>query len=531
MSDRALYAFADSACIEALVGRFPAWPHVVAPVPYSLHLANYQMKVLESYLANPELHEKACANPKLRGGAFVCVSASSSSQVQALFNKMREGLKDNMAFAQALNATYASLVSEANGESLEPRYAALPDPLRGYVELIYDYFNHPILRCLEGSLYKSPYYKRDLQSLHLFALACDDARPYYMSTPRFSSDRSIDWSVPFDDPRLDRLFELDDRPKPLAEICELIGVGPEKAEALRALLRETDQKADMKWRGEGVRVRYVGHACALLETKDVSILVDPLIAPKPDEMEVDRFSFGDLPERIDYALVTHGHHDHFVIETLLRLRRKIDVLVVPKNCDSFYADFSLKLLAKSLGFRKVEEVDCLDEIRFVGGRIVAVPFLGEHNDLAGAKSAYLVEAAGRSLLFAADSNCLDPAVYDRIRDVTGRIETLFVGMECVGAPLSWVYGPLLPVKTEHKHSQQRRSNGCNAANALKLAQALDCARAYVYAVGREPWIKHLLALDPSEHDVYMSEIKTFIEGLRSRGVEAKRLFGKTEIHL
>jgi Diiron non-heme beta-hydroxylase N-terminal domain len=89
MSDRALYAFADSACIEALVGRFPAWPHVVAPVPYSLHLANYQMKVLESYLANPDLHEKACANPKLLGSAFVRVSASSSSQVQALFNKMR----------------------------------------------------------------------------------------------------------------------------------------------------------------------------------------------------------------------------------------------------------------------------------------------------------------------------------------------------------------------------------------------------------------------------------------------------------
>ncbi len=32
MSDDALYTFVDSVCVEALVGRFPAWPHVIAPV-------------------------------------------------------------------------------------------------------------------------------------------------------------------------------------------------------------------------------------------------------------------------------------------------------------------------------------------------------------------------------------------------------------------------------------------------------------------------------------------------------------------
>ncbi len=281
------------------------------------------------------------------------VPADAAAKVRALLEEMRETQKSNLAFADALSSFYSQLEREAKGESLEGRYATLPPPLRGYVELIYDYFNHPIVRCLEGLLYKSPYYKRDLQSLHLFNLLRDDARPYYMSTPRFSDDKSIDWKVSFDDPRLDEFFELDHTPKPFDQIRDIIGASPKEDGALHALLRRADPKSDVKWRGPGIRIRYIGHACVLFETRDVAILLDPLVAPKPQDTDVERFSFGDLPDRIDYALVTHGHHDHFVVETLLRLRHKIVSIVVPKNCDAFYTDFSLRLLAQQLGFRKV----------------------------------------------------------------------------------------------------------------------------------------------------------------------------------
>ncbi len=107
--------------------------------------------------------------------------------------------------------------------------------------------------------------------------------------------------------------------------------------------------------------------------------------------------------------------------------------------------------------------------------------------------------------------------------MVGSIDTVFVGMECVGAPLSWVYGPVLPVAPERRHSEQRRSNGCKAAHALELAASGDSGQAFIYAVGREPWMKHLLALDPSEHDVYMSEIGKFIRDFQRTGSTASRL--------
>ncbi|WP_166144125.1 MBL fold metallo-hydrolase [Methylosinus sp. RM1] len=532
MSDGAVFALAESACVEPLVGRWPAWAHVMAPAAFSLHLVNYQVKTLRSYLDNPGLHEKSCRDPRLLGGAFVDIPSERTPEVAALLRDMEDSLKENVDFAHALTEFHNWLVREAKGESLESYYRRLPPALRGYVELVYDYYNRPIVRCLEGMLYNSPYYKRELQSFRLFRQEHDLSRPYYMSTPRLPDENAIDWDVRFDDPRVDELFRLDCRPRSFGEIRELLDLSPEDEGRLAGLLQEVHPERRERWRGSGVRIRYFGHACVLVESADVSILIDPLIAVRPESCDIERFSYDDLPDQIDYALITHGHHDHFVIETLLRLRHKIKTLVVPKNCDAFFADMSLRLLAGRLGFRGVREVECLDELAIADGQIVAIPFLGEHNDLPSAKSAYFIRIGGQTLLFAADSNCLDPAIYAHVCRITGPIDTLFVGMECVGAPLAWVYGPILPIKPDHRHSKDRRSNGCNSATAFELARAIQCRRAFVYAVGREPWVRFLLALEPSDDDVYMTEIGSFARRLEEEAhVEARRLFGKAELFM
>lgn len=530
MHSDSLFQLAGDVCVEPLVGRWSAWPHVMAPVLQSLHLANYQTKTLQSYLANPDLHEKSCRNPRLFGGAFVDVPASRAPEVRLLLETMETELADSVAFANSLMEFHNRIVEEATGDSLEGYYRLLPPPLRGYVELLYDYYNRPIVRCLEGLLYSSPLYKKELQSFQLFRQAGGDDRPYYMSTPRLRAENAIDWVVPFDDARVDELFRLDCRPAPLEAIRDLLGLASTDDGLLRGILREAAPRPAGRWEKPGIRVRYFGHACVLVETAGVSILIDPLVSAKPRQSGLDRYSYDDLPDRIDYVLITHGHHDHFVVETLLRLRHRIGTVVVPKNSDIFFGDMSLRLLAERLGFRDVREVDCLDEIPVPGGRIVAIPFLGEHNDLPSAKSAYALRLEGQTILFAADSNCLDPMVYERVRQIIGPVETAFLGMECVGAPLSWVYGPILPKKPEHRHSQSRRSNGCNADAALELARAVQCRRVYLYAMGREPWIRYLLALTPTDDDIYMAEARKLIENIGARdGVAAERLFGKAEI--
>ena len=46
-------------------------------------------------------------------------------------------------------------------------------------------------------------------------------------------------------------------------------------------------------------------------------------------------------------------------------------------------------------------------------------------------------------MIGADSNNVEPRLYDHIRATTGDIDAMFIGMECDGGPLSWLYGPLL----------------------------------------------------------------------------------------
>ena len=283
MCSDAIFTLAGSTCVEPLVACWPAWPHVMAPVPHALHLKNYQMKTLQSYLDNPDLHEKSCLNPRLRGGAFVDIPASAASKVKALLETMEETQKDSIVFANALTEFHNRIVGQAKGESLDGRYAELPKPLCGYVELLYDYYNRPLVRCLEGLLYKSNYYKRDLQSLRLFHQEHDGSRPYFMSTPRFADQDAIDWSMPFDDARIDDLFRLDCEPQGFHHIRELLGLTPRDDGVLRRLLREASPTTDARWRGPGIRMRYFGHACVLVESLDVSILVDPLVAGRPRE--------------------------------------------------------------------------------------------------------------------------------------------------------------------------------------------------------------------------------------------------------
>ncbi len=286
-----------------------------------------------------------------------------------------------------------------------------------------------------------------------------------------------------------------------------------------------------KWNNPELRIRYLGHACVLVQWNGVSVMTDPWIGVMPVEGGLERISYRDLPEKIDFALITHGHHDHFVPESLLRLRRRIDCLVVPRSFSLFYADTSLKLAAQRLGFKNVIEMDALDTLKLPDGEIVAVPFLGEHADLAHAKTAYLVRAGRERILFAADSNCLDRRLYEHLRKIIGTIETVFLGMECVGAPLSWLYGALLPTRLQHSQDQSRRTKGSDSEAALALLEAVGARRVYVYAMGNEPWLQYGMGLSLSEESKQIKEANKVLLKAREKGfLDARRPYGKFDVY-
>lgn len=532
MSDQPLYRLAETTAVEALVDGWVAWPHTFSPVVYCMHQLNYQKKTLASYIQNPAMHIKSSSNPKLLGGAFVNIPIKRLPEVRQMLEHLESEHQDDLTFAQALIDFQNWLQKEVTGQSLNDYYQTLPDSLQGYVELLYDYHSRPIVRCIESLLYRSKYYKKHLQSLHLFTQTHDRMRAYYMSTPRLAEQNTIEWSISFDNSKIDELFRLDSQPQPLDYIRQIIGLAPEDDRKLLALLSDTPPKHVDVWQGKGIRIRYYGHASVLVEFNGKTVLIDPFLAVTPSEGGIERFTFQDLPPNIDYVLITHGHHDHFIFETLLRIRHKIGCLVVPKCSGIFYADFSLRLMARALGFKNVVEVEPLDSIAFDKGEIVSVPFLGEHNDLPFAKTGWLIQAGEKQILFAADSNCLDKRMYENICVQRGPIDVVFLGMEYLGAPLSWVYGPLLPKLPGYKECQSRRSNGSDSVGAMNLLEAVQSKQVYVYAIGREPWLQYFMALEPEENDAYIQEIDKLLAACKSQSfIDARRLYGKDEIFL
>jgi L-ascorbate metabolism protein UlaG (beta-lactamase superfamily) len=495
-------------------------------------LLHYQLSLLQSYIANPAFHASASQDSSLAGGAFINIPADRVSEVEALLESTKHNSSHNLELARSILDFQSWLIANARGMSLAPYYQRIPRPLRGYVELVYDYYNRPSLRFFENLLYRSHYYNSSLQSLRLFRLERDSSRPFFLNTPRLLGEDEIDWRTPFDSLEVDQLFRLDTQPKSLDSIYQLLGLNDRSRRYLLAMLTDEPQAPTEKWAESSVRIRYFGHACLSIESKGISILTDPLIAVAPAKGGLERFSFDDLPDEIDYALITHNHQDHNHLETLLRLRHRINCLVVPRSSGMLYGDISLKLLAHRIGFRNVVEMDVLENLQLPDGEITAIPFLGEHADLAHGKTGYVIRFGKIKLLIGADSDCLDKQVYENVRRHIGRVDTVFLGTESVGAPLSWTYGPLLPQRPSREEDESRRQRGCDARRAIEILEVLGANRLYNYGMGMEPWLEHILGLGLKENSPQWLESEKLLGQARARGfLEARRLCGKAEIRL
>jgi L-ascorbate metabolism protein UlaG (beta-lactamase superfamily) len=504
------------------VNRWVAWAYNVPPVAGSLFTKNYQIRLMESYLQNPKTHNDACRVPDLRSGPFIAVPMEKAHEIQRLLEYTRANMSEHLQFADNLLDFYDLLITKAKGESLDRFYEQIPARLRGYVELVYDYHHRPMVKCMENMLYRSSFYNEEFQSFHIFRQLRDDSRAFILNTPRLQQEDRIDWRIPLSSKLADEFFSLDLKPAPLDKIRDLLNLTERDDPVLMPML--TKNLAPRQERnGRQARIRYLGHACVLVEWKGVTILLDQDLGVAPEEGGSDRLTYENLPQEITYAMITHNHHDHFCLETLLRLRNRIDCLIVPRASGMFYGDVSLKLMAQRLGFRNVIELDSLDSVEIPDGEILSIPFLGEHADLPHSKTAYVVRTGRQKTLFAADSDCLDVHLYEHVRRNIGPIQTIFIGLECVGAPLSWSSGAFFPKRPDYEIEQSRRYKGCDAARALQLIDAVQGERLYVYAMGLEPWLEHHLGLSLKENSPQLREARKLLEAAGRRGLKSADL--------
>ncbi|MDJ0835578.1 MAG: MBL fold metallo-hydrolase [Acidobacteriota bacterium] len=528
MSSTPVY-LAPNVLAEPLINQWYAWACTYAPGSAAMYVANSHLKIMRGFAAAPMVHVNALKNPAMMGGPFINYPASRVDEIKALIDRTIATNAPLTTFAEAVAELDKLLASEAGGYSLEPLYARIPEALKGYVELVYDRNGQPSARFMEGLLYHSPYYIESNQGVALSTID-KEPRSYVLSTPRLLDDREhLYLPVPFASEKWDVLFRTGAVPRPLGELIDILEIAPGDQDRFSRFFIETPPQPRQPFQADGVRIRYFGHACVLIETRDCSILIDPVLTR--EKSDIPRFGYQDLPDRIDYLMITHTHGDHCMFETLLALRHKVGEVLVPRNTPGALEDPSLGLLFHNLGFQ-VRTMEEMARVDLPGGSISALPFLGEHGDLnIQSKSAFLVNLLGKRILLAADSNNLEPKLYDHLYHLTGDVDVLFIGMECEGAPLSWPYGPFLTKPLPRKMDQSRRIDGSDFEKGIKLVEQMHCKRVFVYAMGHEPWLSHLTSVNYDENSKPHRESEKLLQACIDKGIPAERLYGMAELIL
>lgn len=519
--------------VDPLVNSWYAWPNLIAPVTYAMYMSKTHRRLMTSFVHNHELHLAGSKDAVLAGGGeFVACSKEQVAQVQALLGHYERECSQYYQLADAIKQLDALTRTHSSGESMEPLYERVPEMLKGYVELFMDLYHQPSYRLIEGLLYRSAYYRKGLQAVQFGVLDGINERPFVLSTPRIADGTALRLQRPFDSPVWDRIFRARQEPVAAAEIRALFDANDCTGELpLDAMYTTEPPRSRYEPVLSGVRMLYTGHAGFLIESPDCAILIDPVIAYRTRQNAEEVISYSDLPARIDYICITHNHSDHVNIESLLQLRYKVGTVLVPKNNGGTLADPSLKLILQQLGFR-VREMEDLEELELDAGRIVSVPFLGEHGDLnIRSKCAWLLDIAGRRMYFGADSSNLEPRMYEHVRECVGDVDVLAIGMECVGAPYTWLYGALTTEVVNKKIRESRRLDGSNFEKARMMLDAMRAKRVFIYALGLEPWCRYFTGLEYAPGSEQLIQSQKMIDHCNGVGIPVERMFGKYTLYL
>ncbi len=524
MSNDLIYLKED-AYFEPLINHWFAWSYLIPPVQASRYITNTHKRIMSSFVEDTQVHIFGSKEPALAGGDFLNARDDQVKDIKALLAEFDEKHADVVKLSEAVQELDEMIRAHISGESIEYMYEKVPLPLKGFVEIGMDMNHNPCYRLLEHLLYNSEHYRKSLQSIYFGLLSKIEERPFCFSTPRLADENHIQLAMDFCAPEVDILVKSRTEGVP----CEMVNDIFARFETRGGLdYRELFTTEPPSRRREPVsddslKLTFLGHASFMIETKDINILIDPVIPIRGKKYADDVISYSELPKKINYICITHNHHDHYNLETLLQLRHKTDKLVLPINNGGTLPDPSMKLIAKQLGF-KVIEVDDFDEIEIPDGKITAIPFLGEHGDLnVRSKTVWLIELKGKKYFFGADATNYNPQMYRHVQKLVGDVDVLAIGMECVGAPYSWLYGALNTRDVSKNITNSRRLNGSNADQAYHMADTFNAKQVYLYAMGMEPWYKYFMGLVYNENSQQIIESDKMIKRCENKGIPCQRL--------
>src|ERR1041385_6938229 len=70
--------------IEPLYNQWYAWPNLISPATAAMYVANQHLKIMQSFVAAPQVHVSALKKPALLGGPFINYDASQAPAIREL---------------------------------------------------------------------------------------------------------------------------------------------------------------------------------------------------------------------------------------------------------------------------------------------------------------------------------------------------------------------------------------------------------------------------------------------------------------
>ena len=77
-------------------------------------------------------------------------------------------------------------------------------------------------------------------------------------------------------------------------------------------------------------------------------------------------------------------------------------------------------------------------------------------------------------------------------------------------------------------SDSRTLSGSDAAQAAAIMTELGAGEAYVYAMGEESWLGHVMATSYTEDSYQLKQVDEFMTWCADNGIKADHLFGQHE---
>src|SRR5438105_11736021 len=114
MSNELLY-LKQNVQIEPLIDGWYAWSHLIPPATAARNITERHLKIMDSYIGNPQIHANAVKNPKMLGGPFIDYSGKRVDEIRALRDRIKKERAHLLALSAALGTLDAMLRESGKG--------------------------------------------------------------------------------------------------------------------------------------------------------------------------------------------------------------------------------------------------------------------------------------------------------------------------------------------------------------------------------------------------------------------------------